>query len=60
MTRLVGALEKPRPFIPSDGYNGPCRRTGRVEPDIEPPKQRIEDQGVTRNEELVILSRDAS
>jgi DNA-binding response OmpR family regulator len=60
MTRLVGALEKPRPFITSDGYNGPCRRTGRVEPDIEPPKQRIEDQGVTRNEELVILSRDAS
>lgn len=60
MTRLVNALEKPRAFISSDGYNGPCRRTGRLEPDIEPPKQRSADQAAPRNNDLVILARDAS
>ena len=57
LTRLVAALEKPRPFISSEGYNGPCRRTGRVNPDIEPPKQRREDQISTRIDELLVLPR---
>jgi len=60
MTRLIAALEKPRPFITSERYNGPCRRTGRVDPDIEPPNQRIDDPVPTRAEDLVILPRHAS
>jgi DNA-binding response OmpR family regulator len=60
MTRLVNALKKPRAFITSEAYTGPCRRTGREEPDIEPPKQRLEDQVPTPPEELVILPRQAS
>ena len=60
MARLTNALEKPRPFITSDGYTGPCRRTGEVESVIEPPKERIGDHLASRSDDLVILSRDAS
>jgi two-component system chemotaxis response regulator CheY len=60
MARLTNALEKPRPFITSDGYTGPCWRTGEVESVIEPPKERIGDHLAARSDDLVILSRDAS
>lgn len=60
MARLVTALEKPRPFISSEPYTGPCRRTGREDPDIEPPKQRLEDQVTARPDDLLILPRQAS
>jgi DNA-binding response OmpR family regulator len=60
MARLSNALEKPRPFISSVGYSGPCRRTGEVESFIEPPKERIGDHLVARSDDLIILARDAS
>jgi len=60
MARISNALEKPRPFISSEGYNGPCRRTGEVEPFIESPKERIGDHLAARSDDLIILSRNAS
>ena len=60
MARLTNALEKPRPFIISDGYTGPCRRTGEVESFVESPKERIDDHLAAGGDDLVILSRDAS
>jgi DNA-binding response OmpR family regulator len=60
MARISNALEKPRPFISSEGYSGPCRRTGEVESFIEPPKERIGDHLAARSDDLLILSRDAS
>jgi DNA-binding response OmpR family regulator len=60
MTQLVNSLERRRPFISSECYDVPCRRTWRLEPDIEPPRQRSEDQAAPRNEDLVMLARDAS
>ncbi|OYU77864.1 MAG: hypothetical protein CFE32_04055 [Alphaproteobacteria bacterium PA3] len=60
MARLVNALEKPRPFITSDGYNGPCRRTGEAESFIESPKERVGDHLAARGDDLIILSRNAS
>jgi len=60
MARLTNSLDKPRPFITSEGYNGPCRRTGEVESFIESPKERIGDHLAARSDDLIILSRDAS
>jgi [protein-PII] uridylyltransferase len=60
MARLNNAIEKPRPFITSVGYTGPCRRTGEVESFIEPPKERLGDHLAARSDDLIILSRDAS
>jgi DNA-binding response OmpR family regulator len=60
MARISNALEKPRPFISSEGYNGPCRRTGEVESFIESPKERIGDHLAARSDDLIILSRNAS
>lgn len=60
MARISNALEKPRPFISSEGYSGPCRRTGEVESFIEPPKERIGDHLAAQSDDLLILSRDAS
>ncbi len=60
MARVTNALEKPRPFITSEGYIGPCRRTGEVTSAIEPPKERIGDHLAARSDDLIILSRNAS
>ncbi len=60
MARLINGLEKPRPFISSEAYTGPCRRTGRKDLDFEPPKQRFKDKLQVRPEDLVILPRQAS
>ncbi len=60
MTRLISALERPRPFIAADGYTGPCRRVGRLHPDIEPPKQRIDDPLTMRHEDVAVIPRHAS
>lgn len=57
MTRLVSMLEKPRPFVTTDSYTGPCRRTGLVEPDFTPPKQRAEDGMAVRHEDIVVIPR---
>jgi CheY-like chemotaxis protein len=58
MARLTNAREKPRPFINSEGYTGPCRRTGEVESFIEPPKERIGDHFAARSDDMIILARD--
>lgn len=59
MARLTNSLDKPRPFITSDGYTGPCRRTGEVESFIAPPRERVDDHLAEQSDDLIILSRDA-